>query len=283
MADPRQDEAVARALDALSEAGFPAGSPACAIVTGTGLGGLARALEHRASLPYAAIPGFPAAGVSGHGGTLHRGSLAGRPVLVFEGRAHAYERGEAAAMRVPIGLAAALGAGCLLLTNASGSLDPRVGPGSLVALCDHINLSGLHPLIGEPSDARFVPMIDAYDPELRIRLAEAARDAGLALREGIYAWFCGPSFETPAEVRMAALLGADLVGMSTVPETILARFFGLPVAALSVVTNLAAGISGGDPRHAETKAVAASAAGDLVRLASAFVARLDPPEPGARP
>ncbi|BAU91864.1 purine nucleoside phosphorylase [Methylorubrum populi] len=245
-----------------------------AVVTGTGLGALVEAVEDRRSLAYEAIPGFPAPGVTGHGGHLHRGRLAGRPVLVFEGRVHAYERGDAGAMRVPLTAARALGAGRLLLTNAAGSLRPEVGPGRLVMLDDHINLSGLNPLIGEASDARFVPMTGAYDPDLRAALGAAAEAIGLPLSTGIYAWFSGPSFETPAEVRMAGILGADLVGMSTVPETILARFLGLRVAAISVVTNLAAGIAGGDPHHAETKAVAARAGTDLARLATAFVGRL---------
>ncbi|GJE57080.1 MULTISPECIES: purine-nucleoside phosphorylase [Methylobacterium] len=264
------------AIATLRAAGL-SGPYACAIVTGTGLGGLAASLEERVGLAYADIPGFPRSGVSGHGGTLHGGRIAGRPVLVFEGRIHAYEAGDAAAMRVPLTLARDLGAGAMLLTNASGSLMPEAGPGSLVALADHINLSGLNPLVGEPSDARFVPMTDAYDPALRALLHAAAAASGVALHEGVYAWFSGPSFETPAEVRMAGRLGADLVGMSTVPETILARFLGLKVAALSVVTNRAAGIAGGDPHHAETKTVAARAADDLTRLVCAFVARLPPP------
>lgn len=268
------------ALAALREAGFQ-GPYSCAVVAGTGLGALAAGLEHARSLDYGSIPGFPGAGVSGHRGRLHQGRLGGRPVLVFEGRAHAYEAGDPAVMRVPLICARDLGARCLLLTNAAGSLRPEVGPGRLAMLTDHINLSGLNPLIGEASDARFVPMTDAYDPSLRARLAEAARAAGVDLARGIYAWFSGPSFETPAEVRVAGILGADLVGMSTVPETILARFLGLPVAAVSAVTNLAAGIAGGAPHHAETKAVAAAAAGDLARLVRAFVAAL--PEPGETP
>ncbi|MDH2312729.1 purine-nucleoside phosphorylase [Methylobacterium brachiatum] len=263
----------AAALDALRAAGF-GGGYACALVTGTGLGGIAAALEDSTALDYGRIPGFPGAGVSGHGGRLHRGRLEGRPVLVFEGRAHAYERGDAAAMRVPLACAAGLGAKRLLLTNASGSLRPELGPGSLILLADHINLSGMNPLIGEASDARFVPMTEAYDPALRAQLRAAAGACGLPLTEGVYAWFSGPSFETPAEVRMAGILGADLVGMSTVPEVILARFLGLPVSAVSVVTNLAAGIAGGAPHHAETKAVAARAAADLGRLLRAFVAGL---------
>ena len=263
----------AAALDALRAAGF-AGPYACAIVTGTGLGGIASTLDDAVRLDYRAIPGFPGAGVSGHRGRLHRGRIAGRPVLMFEGRAHAYERGDAGAMRVPLTCARALGAHRLLLTNASGSLRPEAGPGRLVAIRDHLNLSGLNPLVGEPSDARFVPMTDAYDPDLRARLREAAASCDIPLDEGIYAWFSGPSFETPAEVRMAGILGADLVGMSTVPEVILARFLGLSVAAVSVVTNLAAGVGGGAPHHAETQAVAAGAADDLARLIRAFVAGL---------
>ncbi|WP_375465864.1 purine-nucleoside phosphorylase [uncultured Methylobacterium sp.] len=261
------------AADFLRAAGF-AGPHTCAIITGTGLGGIAAELESAISLPYAEIAGFPGSGVSGHRGRLHRGRLAGRSVLVFEGRAHAYERGDPAAMRAPIAAARALGAACLMLTNASGSLMTEAGPGSLVMLTDHINLSGLNPLVGEPSEARFVPMTAAYDPALRRRLSEAAGACGIPLHAGVYAWFSGPSFETPAEVRMAGRLGADLVGMSTVPEVILARFFGLPVAAVSVVTNRAAGIGDGDPHHAETKRAAAGAAGDLARLLRTFVAGL---------
>ncbi|NEU11982.1 purine-nucleoside phosphorylase [Methylobacterium sp. BTF04] len=250
------------------------GPYACAIVTGTGLGALVDRLDGVVSVPYGEIAGFPPPGVSGHRGRLHGGTLAGRRVLLFEGRAHAYETGNAAVMRVPVGVAQALGAGALLLTNAAGSLRPEIGPGRLVALNDHINLSGLNPLVGETSDARFVPMVGAYDAILRAHLAEAAAECGISLADGVYAWFSGPSFETPAEVRMAARLGADLVGMSTVPETILARFFGLRVASVSVVTNLGAGIGDGDPHHAETKAVAARAADDLARLVIAFVQRL---------
>lgn len=250
------------------------GPYACAIITGTGLGALAACLGDAHALPYDGIPGFPAPRVSGHDGRLNQGTIGGRRVLLFEGRAHAYETGEAGAMRLPLGVARALGTNTLIITNAAGSLMPAAGPGSLVVLSDHINLSGLNPLIGEPSDARFVPMVGAYDAALRAKLHAAAEACGLPLHEGVYAWFSGPSFETPAEVRMAGRLGADLVGMSTVPEVILARFLGLRVAAVSVVTNVAAGLPDGDPRHGETKAVAARAAGDLARLIEAFVANL---------
>ena len=260
------------ALATLRDAGFQ-GPYACAVVAGTGLGALAEGLEDAASLDYAAIPGFPGAGVSGHRARLHRGRIAGRPVLVFEGRAHAYEAGDAAVMRLPLTCARDLGARCLFLTNAAGSLRPEVGPGRLAMLTDHINLSGLHPLIGEADDARFVPMTDAYDPALRARLAEAARGEGIALAEGIYAWFSGPSFETPAEVRMAGILGADLVGMSTTLEAIAARHCGLEVLGVSLVTNLAAGISPTPLSHAEV-IEAGQAAGPRISALLADIAKL---------
>ncbi|TGD98573.1 purine-nucleoside phosphorylase [Methylobacterium nonmethylotrophicum] len=277
MSAPPSEARVAEAAAFLRARGL-AGPFALALVTGTGLGPVAERLENPVALPYAEIPHFPASGVSGHAGRLVAGRLAGKPVLLFQGRAHPYEHGDAAAMRVPVGVVAALGAPPLLLTNAAGSLIPGAGPGSLALITDHINLSGMNPLYGEPSDARFVPMVDAYDPALRAASRAAAAASGIALHEGVYAWFSGPSFETPAEIRMARTLGADLVGMSTVPEVILARFFGLRVAALSLVTNYAAGFEAGPgagigaPHHAETKRVAAQAADDVGRLVAALLA-----------
>jgi purine-nucleoside phosphorylase len=270
MIDARVEEAAAF----LTSRGFD-GCFALAIILGTGLGDLADALGEPVSAAYADIPHFPTGGVSGHAGRLLGGRLEGRRVLLLQGRAHYYETGDPAAMRVPIGVVRALSAPPLLLTNASGSTDPALRPGSLVVLCDHINFSGLNPLIGERDEARFVPMTDAYDPGLRRHLATAARTAGIPLREGVYLWFSGPSFETSAEVRMARSLGADLVGMSTVPEVILARYAGLTVAAVSVVTNLAAGIEGTAPSHRETKDVARHAAADLARLVRALLPELD--------
>ena len=276
MSGAPDDPRVAEAAAALRARGIE-GPFALALVTGTGLGPLAERLEEARVLPYGEIPHFPASGVSGHAGRLVAGRLGGRPVLLFQGRAHPYEHGDAAAMRVPVGVVAALGAPPLLLTNAAGSLMAEAGPGSLALVTDHLNLSGMNPLYCEASDARFVPMADAYDPALRAGLRDAAAASGVPLREGVYAWFSGPSFETPAEIRMARTLGADLVGMSTVPEVILARFFGLRVAALSLVTNYAAGFRARDavgaPDHAETKRVAARAADDVGRLVAALLAR----------
>jgi purine-nucleoside phosphorylase len=245
-----------------------------AIVLGTGLGALAEEVDDPVSLPYAAIPHFPAVGVSGHAGRLVAGTLAGREALLFAGRAHYYETGDAGAMRVPIGLARRLDVPILILTNAAGSVRPAIRPGTLVSIADHLNLTGANPLLRDHSEARFVSLTDAYDPGLRSLVQAAAREASLAVPEGVYAWLSGPSFETPAEIRMVQALGGDLVGMSTVPETILARYFGLKVAAISLVTNLAAGIEGASPSHRETKDTAARAAGDFERLIRSLLAEL---------
>jgi purine-nucleoside phosphorylase len=271
----RIDEAVA----AIRQGGIDdrgIGGPfACAMVLGTGLGPLADKLEDAVAIPFGEIPHFPRSGVSGHKGRLVAGTLEGRRVLALQGRAHYYEHGDAAVMRVAIGAIAALGAPPLLLTNAAGSTRPDIRPPSLVAIADHISLFGPNPLVGEADDARFVPMTDAYDPGLRATLAAAAERAGVPLGEGVYLWAPGPAFETPAEIRMAQTLGADLVGMSTVPETILARFYGLRVAGLSTVTNLAAGLEGANPSHAETKEVGGEAGPLLETLVRAFVALID--------
>src|SRR6478609_9252277 len=195
----------------------------CAIVLGTGLGAVAEDIDDAVRIPYTDLPGFPRGEVSGHARQLRYGTLHGRKVLIYEGRAHYYEGGDSAVMRVPLGVLTAFGSPPLILTNAAGSLSPEMRPGSLALITDHINLNGPNPLVGDRGDGRFVPMVDAYDPLLRGRLKRAAANAAVPLGEGIYMWFSGPSFETPAEIRMAKTLGADLVGMSTVPEVILAR------------------------------------------------------------
>jgi purine-nucleoside phosphorylase len=235
------------------------------LILGSGLGHLAGAVDGVA-IDYADLPGFPQAGVSGHNPRLVVGDLEGLRVAVFGGRAHYYEHGDPAAMRLPLEVLAALGAGSLIATNAAGSLRPDIPPGDLMLLSDHINFSGLNPLIGEPTDARFVPMTDAHDPDLRARLRAAAAAEGVALPEGVYAWYSGPSFETPAEIRAIRTLGADAVGMSTVPEVILARFLGLRVAAISTITNMAAGLSDEKISHEHTKAMAPLGAAKLERV-----------------
>jgi purine-nucleoside phosphorylase len=273
MADHGPGGTAAEAADALlAKIGGPV---EIAVVLGTGLGGVAEAVEAPVVVPYADIAGFPGAGVSGHAGRLVVGRLAGRRVAVMQGRAHYYESGDAGAMRTPIETLGRLGAKTLILTNAAGSLSTQVGPGELSLITDHINLAGANPLIGDPEDGRFVSLTDAYSPRLRARFRRAAEANGIRLHEGIYAWFSGPSFETPAEIRMVSILGGDLVGMSTVPEVILARRFGLEVAAVSIVTNLAAGIEQASPSHAETKEVAARGGATLQRLLLAVLEDLD--------
>ena len=248
----------------------------CALVLGTGIGGVVDGLADAVSTRYDEIPHVPAATVGGHDGRLVAGRLGSRRILAFAGRSHAYETGDPAAMRVPIGIVASLGSPPLLLTSACGALDPALRPGSLVLVSDHIKLGDMNPLVGEADDRRFVSLNGAYDGRLRARLLDAAAASRIDLREGVYMWFAGPSFETPAEIRMARGLGADVVGMSVAPEVILARFYGLRVAAVSLVTNLAAGLGPAEPAHADTKRVAAESAPALRRLIAAFLSGLDP-------
>lgn len=235
------------------------------LVLGSGLGHLADAVQGVA-IDYADLPGFPHAGVLGHNPRLVIGDLEGCRVAVFGGRAHYYESGRADAMRLPIEVLIALGAEALLLTNAAGSLRADIPPGDLMLVSDHIAFSGLNPLIGVQSNDRFVPMADAYDPGLRAALRAAAEAEDVALPEGVYAWFSGPSFETPAEIRAIGILGADAVGMSTVPETILSRFLGLRVAAVSNMTNMAAGLSDEALSHEHTMSIAPMGAAKLERV-----------------
>jgi purine-nucleoside phosphorylase len=240
------------------------------LILGSGLGHLARTVDGPA-IPYAALPGFPQAHVSGHNPHLHIGSLHGVRVAVFGAREHYYERGNPAAMRSALETLRALGAADLILTNAAGSLRADIPTGDLMLLSDHLNYSGLNPLIGEPTDARFVPMTDAHSPRLRAALRAAAAAEAIPLPEGVYAWYSGPSFETPAEIRMLRTLGADAVGMSTVPEVILARFLGLNVAAISTITNMAAGLSAEAISHEHTKAMAPLGAAKLERILTRFL------------
>ena len=220
------------------------------------------------AIPYSDLPGFPHAGVSGHVPQLVIGQLEGRRVAVFGGRAHYYESGKPDVMRLPLEVLAGLGAEKLILTNAAGSLRPDIRPGDLMLLSDHINFSGLNPLIGEPTDARFVPMTTAHDAGLRAGLRAAAARQGIDLAEGVYAWYSGPTFETPAEIRALRVLGADAVGMSTVPEVIVARHMGARVIGISCITNQAAGITGAALSHDEVTETA-------TRVRSTFEGLLD--------
>jgi purine-nucleoside phosphorylase len=245
------NEAVDHLVDKLH--GF---APETALILGSGLGGLVDAIDKPNRISYAELPGFPQSGVTGHAGEIVAGHFAGVPVLVLSGRAHYYEHGNAAAMRPALETLAGIGVTRLLLTNAAGSVDPDMQPGSVMLITDHINFSGSNPLFGEPSDRRFVGLTEAYDRKLCGVLEKAAEATETKLHKGVYMWFSGPSFETPAEIRMARAMGANAVGMSTVPEVIIARFLGLRVAACSVITNFAAGMTGAELSHRETKDMA---------------------------
>ncbi|TBN39416.1 purine-nucleoside phosphorylase [Paracoccus subflavus] len=244
--------------------------PEYGLILGSGLGHLSQTVDGVA-IPYHDLPGFPHAGVSGHVPQLVIGQLEGRRVAVFGGRSHYYESGRADAMRLPLETLAGLGCDRLILTNAAGSLRPDIPPGGLMLLDDHIALAGANPLIGEPTDARFVPMTDAHDAAMRAALSAAAADEGIDLPGGVYCWFSGPSFETPAEIRAAKILGADAVGMSTVPEIILARFLGIRCSAISVITNMGAGLSDESISHDHTKAMAPLGAAKLERILRRFL------------
>lgn len=243
------------------------------MILGSGLGHLAEAVDGVA-IPYGDLEGFPHVGVSGHNPKLVIGTLEGKRVAIFGAREHYYENGNSAAMRFPLEVLKALGGKALIVTNAAGSMRPDIRPGDLMLLSDHINFSGLNPLIGEKTDARFVPMTQAHDPEIRAALRAAAEAVGVLLPEGIYAWYSGPSFETPAEIRAIRNMGADAVGMSTVPEVILARFLGLRVAAISTITNMAAGLSNENISHEHTKAMAPLGAAKLEQVLRHFLNQL---------
>jgi len=243
---------------------------ALGLILGSGLGHLAGEVAGVA-IDYSNLPGFPHAGVSGHNPKLVIGDLEGVRVAVFGGRAHYYESGRGDAMRLSLEVLKGLGAHSLIVTNAAGSMRDDIPPGDLMLLNDHINFSGLNPLIGEATDSRFVPMTDAHNPGMRAGLKAAAKAEGLPLAEGVYAWYSGPSFETPAEIRAIKILGGDAVGMSTVPEIILARFLGLKVAAISTITNMAAGMSSEQISHEHTKAMAPLGAAKLERILKQYL------------
>lgn len=232
--------------------------PGLAIVLGSGFSHVLGRLEVKAQVDYAKLPGFPRAGVSGHAGELFIGRLGGTPVMVLSGRAHYYEGHPMTVVTFAVRALAAYGITDLLLTNAAGGINRRFHAGDFMVISDHINLMGANPLRGLPAHGleRFVDLSCAYDARLRELLSKAGRDSGLNMRQGVYLAVGGPSYETPAEIRAFARLGADAVGMSTVPEVIVARQCGLRVAGLSCITNLAAGCAGQTLSHAEVLATA---------------------------
>jgi purine-nucleoside phosphorylase len=265
-------DAAARALDAALTC-----TPRVALVLGSGLAQLADGLTGARSVPFSAIPGMGDTSVAGHPGRFVAGELGGVPVVVMQGRLHPYEGHGLSTVVLGVRSMVRLGARTLLVTNAAGGLRPELGGGSLLAITDHLNLTGKNCLVG-PNDAelgpRFPDMSEAYAPELRALAHDEARALGLTLHEGVYAGVLGPSYETPAEVRMLALLGASAVGMSTVQEVIAARHMGARVLGISCITNLGAGLSSAPLSHVEVESVARRMTDDLTRLVTRIVTRI---------
>ncbi len=258
-------------MSELTQSTFGPYSPKTAIILGSSLGALADAVQDPVITPYTELSGFPVPKISGHSGKLVVGTLGGKDVAVLGGRAHPYESGNAAVMRPVLDQLKEAGIETVILTNAAGSLKLSMPPGSIMMITDHINYSGMNPLVGQHGDENFVPMTNAYDPALRKQLLAAAKKEKIALKQGVYCWYSGPSFETPAEIKMFQVIGGTAVGMSTVPETIMARRLGMRVVGLSVITNLAAGLKGASPSHEETKREGIKAAGKMQRLITRFM------------
>jgi purine-nucleoside phosphorylase len=254
----------------------PVRAPVAGIVLGSGLGGLAQRLAGVTSIPYGDIPGFAEPQVEGHHGALLHGTLGGREVLALAGRFHVYEGHAASDTAFPVRLLHALGAGTLVVSNAAGGIRRTFAPGQLVAIEDHINLGFRNPLVGPAvdGDTRFPDMSEPYDRELRKALHQVALAQSIPLEDGVYGWLTGPSYETPAEVRMLERFGVDMVGMSTVPEVIVARAIGMRVVGISCVTNPAAGLTATPIDHRDVLDQTARAAESFERLVQAFVAEL---------
>jgi purine-nucleoside phosphorylase len=251
--------------------------PRTGLVLGSGLGDMAAGIENAVAIPFAELPGWPMATAPGHMGRLVLGRLAGVPVAALQGRFHLYEGNHPGLVVQPVLLFRQLGASIVVLTNAAGGVNPTYGPGTLMVISDHLNLTGHTPLLGPNADdlgPRFADLTDVWTPRLRADLHAAAAAEGIRLEEGVYAGLLGPSYETPAEVRMLRTLGADAVGMSTVLEAIAARWVGLEVCGVSLVTNAGAGYSGQPLSHQEVLEVGAEAGPQLARVLGRFIGNL---------
>jgi purine-nucleoside phosphorylase len=251
--------------------------PLVGVVLGSGLGAWADSLSRAVKVPYADIPHMPLSTVPGHAGNLVVGFAGGVPVACLQGRVHPYEGHPAVRAVFGVRLLARLGCRAAVLTNAAGGIRPDFGPGDFMLLSDHLNLSGMNPLVGPNEDAmgpRFPDMSTAYDPPMRALAHEAAGEVGVALHEGVYAALLGPSYETPAEIRMLQRLGADAVGMSTALEVIALRHMGVRCGAMSCITNLAAGISKVELAHAEVEETARRVREQFKALLTAWVLRV---------
>lgn len=249
-------------------------TPRVGVVLGSGLGAFADTLTDLVKVPYETLPHLPASKVVGHAGNLCFGRVGDIPVVCMQGRVHFYEGHPLWQVVHGVRTMARLGVGCVLVTNAAGGLEAGWAPGDLMIVTDHLNLMGQHPLLGPNEEAlgtRFPDMTNAYDADLRAQLGEVSKAEGLPLREGVYAGLTGPSYETPAEIRMLRGLGAQAVGMSTVPEVIALRHMRVRVAALSCITNMAAGLGTGELDHKEVEATAKTRRADLQRLLKGWI------------
>lgn len=251
-------------------------TPVAGIVLGSGLGGLAERLDDAVRIPFSHLPGFPNVTVAGHAGQLLAGTLGGKPVIALAGRFHLYEGHDAALAAFPVRVLHALGAPVYIASNAAGGVRRTFAPGDLMLIADHMNLMFTNPLIGAPEvgDERFPDMSDPYDRALRQQMHDAAAAIGVLLQDGVYCGLLGPTYETPAEVRMLERLGVDAVGMSTVPEVIVARALGMRVVAVSCITNKAAGLSAEKLNHAEVMEAGRAVASSFEALITEFVRRL---------
>lgn len=249
-------------------------TPKFGLILGSGLGELAEKIENPVDIPYSDLQGFGDCSVAGHTGVLTIGTMSGVPVVCMRGRSHYYEGNDNIAMQTPIYTLKSIGCETLIITNAAASLRPEVKPGSLSIINDHINFSFRNPLVG-PNNSdygpRFPGMENAYDHDLRLQLKEIANELKITLPEGVYLGVLGPSYETPAEIRAFKILGADLVGMSTVPEVIVASHCGLRVAAISSITNMACGMSDEKLNHENVLIVAKNAASNLIKLLTRYM------------
>jgi purine-nucleoside phosphorylase len=271
---PERLDALERAVRARTDL-----RPEVGIVLGSGLGGLADGLADPIAISFDELPGWPAATAPGHVGQILLGRLAGVPVVMLQGRLHLYEGNDPGLVVQPVLLMARLGAGAVVLTNAAGGIDPLLRPGTIMVISDHLNLTGRTPLLGPNADAigpRFPDLSEVYDDRLRERMRAAGETEGVKLREGVYVGLVGPSYETPAEIRMLRTLGADAVGMSTVLEAIALRWAGVRVVGVSLVTNAAAGYTGAPLSHEEVLAAGAEAGPRLAQVIRRFVADLGP-------
>ena len=249
--------------------------PSVAVILGSGLGGLANAIENAVRVPFGDIPGFPEATIVGHEGAAIVGKLGERDVVALSGRFHMYEGHPAALAAFPVRVFHAMGVRELFVSNAAGGISSRLAVGDLMMISDHLNLMGANPLVGQAQEGetRFPDMTDAYDPGLRRVMRTTAEKLDIPLREGVYAGLLGPSYETPSEVKMLRLLGADAVGMSTVPEVIMARALGIRVAGISCITNAAAGVTGSALSHAEVLETTRRVSGAFEALVTEYLSR----------